>query len=86
MVIGDVDIGLKTANITTITQANMVDLCIYLLLLVVFMKLFMATKEVILVLIIEDVDLGLKRPATIIFKIAEKLLMVISPHRSVGED
>ena len=27
--------------------------------------------------IMEDVDLGLKRPATIIFKIAEKLLMVM---------
>ena len=31
---------------------------------------------VIVVLMMEDADLGLKRPATIIFKIAEKVLML----------
>ena len=36
-----------------------------MLLIVVFMKLLMAIKEVIVVMIMEDVYLGLKRPDTL---------------------
>ena len=65
MVIGEVDIGLIPANLSPITQAIMVDFCVYLLLLVVFIKVFTTMKEVIVLVMID-----LKRPATIHFKIA----------------
>ena len=41
-----------------------------------FHKIFMATKEAIEVVIMEEVDLRLMRPYTLTFKIIEKLLMV----------
>ena len=70
MVIGDVDIGLKSATIPTITQVTMVDCCIYMLLLIVFTKFFMSMKELVILVMTEDVDLGLKIPSTITFTIA----------------
>ena len=76
MVIVEVNIGLIPSNITPITQVIMVDYCIYLLLLDVFMKVFMEMKEMILVVIMEDMDLGLKIPANITFTIIEKVLVV----------
>ena len=44
MVIGDVDIFPKTYNLPPITQFTMVDFCVRLLLLVVFMKFFIKWK------------------------------------------
>ena len=73
----EVGIGLITATLIPITQVAMVDCCFYLLILVVFMKLFMPMKEAIVVVMMEDVDLGLKIPATLPFTIVEKVLMVM---------
>ena len=76
MVMGEVDIGLRPEIITPIMQLNVVDFCVYLLLLTSFKKTFMVIKEIIVVATIEDVDLGHKRPANIPFKTAEKVLIV----------
>ena len=59
MVMVDVDIGIRTATISTIIYINVVDYWVYLLLLVMFTKVLMVTKEVILVANMEVVDLGL---------------------------
>ena len=69
IVIREVYIGSRPDTITPITQVTMVDCCVYLLIIVVFMKLFTTTKYVISGVMTEDLDLGLKRPATITFKI-----------------
>ena len=69
MVIGEVDIGLRKSTITHINQESMVDCCVYLLLLFLFVNLFMEIKEVIVVVITEDAYLGIKRPATLTFTI-----------------
>ena len=69
MVVGEVDIGPRPDTLPPITQATMVYFFVHLLLLVVFMKVFMKIKEVIAVMMMEDVDLGLKRTATLPFKI-----------------
>ena len=42
-----------------------------------FVKVFMSMKEVVVVVMMEDVYLGLKRSATIPFTIVDKLLMVM---------
>ena len=73
----EVGIGLIPSNITTITQVTVVYCYVYLFLLVVFTKNSMVMTEVIVVVIMEDVDLGLKRPATIPFTIVFKVLMVV---------
>ena len=54
MVIGYVDIFPKPYNLPPITQFTMVYCCISLLLLVVFMKFFMKSKEVIVLANMED--------------------------------
>ena len=77
MVIGEVNIGTNPAFITTTTQVTMVDFCVYLLLLIFFMKLSMSMKYVIVVSMMSDVYLGLKIPATIHFTIVDKVLMVM---------
>ena len=77
IVIGEVDIGLRPATPPPINQVIMVDYFVYLLLLVMFMKFFMKMKAVILVVMMEDVYLGLKRPATLPFSITGKVLMVM---------
>ena len=69
MMIGEVYIGLGPANITPITHVTMLDCCVYMLRLIMLMYLFMATKDAILVVIMEEVDLSLNRPDTITFKI-----------------
>ena len=77
MAIVEVDKGPIPATIPPITQVNMVYFCIYLFLLVLFMKFFMKMKELILVVMMEGMDLGFKIPSDLPFKIEEKLFMVM---------
>ena len=60
MVMGEVDICLRPATIPPITQVTMIYCCPYLLIIVVFTKLFIVIQEVILVAMAEVVDLCLK--------------------------
>ena len=76
MVMGEVEIGLIPDTLPPITHMVVVYLCVSMLLLCLFTKIFMATKEAIEVVIMEEVDLRLMRPYTIPFKIIEKVLMV----------
>ena len=69
MVMGEVKIGFRPDNIPPIIQVILVDCCVYLLLIVVFAKVFMTMKEMIVSMMMEDVDLGLKIPTTLIMKI-----------------
>ena len=64
-VIVEVDLGIILDTLPPITQATMVDCCVYLLLLVLFMGVFMTVKEVTVVVMMEDVDFGLKIPSTL---------------------
>ena len=64
-VIVEVDLGIILDTLPPITQATMVDCCVYLLLLVLFMGVFMTVEEVTVVVMMEDVDLGLKIPSTL---------------------
>ena len=68
MVIGEVYIVPRPDTFTPITQVNMVDCCIYLLLLVMFMKGFITKKDMILGVTTEYLELGPKRQATFILK------------------
>ena len=68
VVMGEVNVGPRPANISPIAQVILVDVCVYLLLLFVFTKLFMSTKYVMVVVTTKDVDLGSKRTATILLK------------------
>ena len=77
MLMGEVDIGIRPSTLHPITQSTVSDCCVYLFILVVFIKLFIVIKDVIVVVTIEDVDLGLKRPATFTFTIVEKVLMMM---------
>ena len=69
MVIGEFNIGLIPDTLPPITQVNIVDCCVYLFLIVVFMILFISMKDVIAVVMIEAVYLGLKIPTTLSLKI-----------------
>ena len=44
MVIGELYLGPRTATLTNINQVTMVDFCVYMLLILVFMKVLMLTK------------------------------------------
>ena len=77
MLTGEVYIGTRTATLPPIAHMTMVYFCIYLVLLVMFMKFFMPMKHVILGVVMEDVELGHNRPSTINFTIVEKVLMVM---------
>ena len=55
----------------------MVDYCVYLFLLVLFMILSMAMKDVIVVVNMEEVDLYIKRQYTLIFNIVDDVLVVM---------
>ena len=61
MVIGEVGIGPILATITPMTQVTMVDYCLYLVLLAMLMIVFTKMEEVIAGLIIQDMEVGLKR-------------------------
>ena len=77
MVTEDVDIVLRPATLPTISQVIMLDSCVYLLLLIVFVELFMSMKEVKVVVMMQDMELGLKITATITFTITEKVLTMM---------
>ena len=77
MVMGDLDIGLRPDNIPPITHKIMLDWFVYLFLLDVSKKLFMEMEEVIVLMIMEDVYLGLNRPDTLPFTTMDKVLMVM---------
>ena len=70
VVLGYVYVGLRPATIPPITLVTMVYCCVYFLLLVVFTKVFMEKREVMVVLMMEYMDLGIKILATIPFKIS----------------
>ena len=69
IVMGEVDIGLRTATLPPINQVILLYYWYFMLLLVLLTKVFMLMKEFIVVVIIEEMDLGLKRPATLPFTI-----------------
>ena len=77
MVIGEVDIGIIPATITPRTPMTMVYFCVYLMLIFVLMKMFISMKQFIVVVITEDVDLGIKIPATLPLTTADKGLMMM---------
>ena len=56
MVIEDVDIVPITDTLTPISQVTIVDFCVYLLLLIFSLKLFMTIKEVIVVVMIQEME------------------------------
>ena len=76
MVMGEAEIGLITATLPPIIQVAMVDFWVYLLLLVLSKKVFMVTKEVIVAVIMEEADLGIKRPSDLTLKMLDKVLMM----------
>ena len=53
-VIGEVEISPTPATITPITHVTMVDSCVYLVLLVMLMIVFIKMKEVIVVAMVQD--------------------------------
>ena len=55
----------------------MLDCCVYLFLLVVFMEFLVKTKEVIVGVIMKEVDLRLKILSTLTFTIMDILSMVM---------
>ena len=77
MVMVEVDKVIRPANIPPITQVTILYCCVYLFLIYMFTKVCMVIKEVILVLIVEDVYLCLNTTYIIPFKITEKLLVVM---------
>ena len=77
MVMVDVDKVIRPANIPPITQVTILYCCVYLFLIYMLTKVCMVIKEVILVLIVEDVYLCLNTTYIIPFKITEKLLVVM---------
>ena len=77
MMIGEADIGPIPVTSLPINRVTMIDCGIYLLLLVMFMKVFMTMKEMIVGVAMKDGKLVLKIPDTLLFKITEKVLMVM---------
>ena len=59
MVMVEVRIGLRPSTLPPITQFTMLDCCVDLFLIVV-LKMFLVMKEVIAVVMTEDMDLCLK--------------------------
>ena len=77
LAMGEVDIGPRPATIPPITHVNMIDCCIYLVLLAMWMIVSMKIKEVIVGLMVQDLELGFKISDTLPFTIMEKVLMVM---------
>ena len=77
MVIVEIGIGPIIATIPPIHQVNIVDCCVYLVLLVMFTNIFMIIKPVILGLTVEVMEFGHKRVANLTFTITDKVLMMV---------
>ena len=77
IVVRDMDTCIRPATIPPITHAGVVDCCITLLIHVLLTKLHMVMRDLAQVVTMEAVDVGLKIPCTITFKIREKFLMVM---------
>ena len=77
MVVVEVYICPRPSTFPPITQVFMVYVGVYLVLLVMLMILFMKKKEVIVGVMVQDLEVGLKRSATLTFKIMDKVLIVV---------
>ena len=77
VVIGEVDIGPIPSTITPITQVAMVYFCVYLVLLVMLMIVFTKIKDVIVGVMVQYVEVGLKISATIPLTNIDKVFMVM---------
>ena len=77
MVTRKVGIGIRPSTLPPIIQVGVTNCCVNLLLQVTLTKKFMAMIGVIYMASMENTYLGLKRPSTLIFTIAEKMLMVM---------
>ena len=64
----EVDIGTRPAFINPITQVTILDCCVYLDLLVLLMIVLMKRNEVILRVMVQDMEIGIKRSATLFFQ------------------
>ena len=73
----DLDIGTRPDNITPITQVTMVDFCVYLFHIAMWIIVFIKMKNVMAGVMVKDRGLDLKRSATLTFKIMDKVLMVM---------
>ena len=71
------DICLIPAIFTPITEVVMVDCCVYLVLLVIWMIVLTKIKEVTVGVMAQDMEVDLTRSTTLTFKVMDKLLMVM---------
>ena len=65
VVIGELHICPRPATLPFINQVTMVGCCVFLVLFVMFMTVFMKINGVILRVMLEDVEVYLKRSATL---------------------
>ena len=77
VVIGEMDIGPTPPTLPPITQVIIVDCYIYLVLIAMMMILLVKMKEVIVGVVVQDVEVGLKISSTITFSIVYKVLIVM---------
>ena len=77
MLMKEVEIDIRPDTVPPIIQVVMVDCWVYLLLLFLFTDVFVVMKEMIVVVIMEEVDLGLNRLATLNLTTTEKVFMVM---------
>ena len=60
VVFGEDDTVPIPANLTPITQVNMVDCFLYLVLLAIWMILFMKMKQLVVGVMVENLEVGIK--------------------------
>ena len=72
-----VEICLRPVTLTPINQVTVIYCWVYLLLLALLIKVFMLMNEVIVVVMMEVVDLFLKRSANLLLNFLDKVLMVM---------
>ena len=77
VVVVEVYICPRPSTFPPITQVFMVYVGVYLVLLVMLMILFMKKKEVIVGVMVQDLEVGLKRSANTTLTMMYKVLMVI---------
>ena len=69
--------GPRPAIISPITQVNILDCFVYLVLFVMWMIVFIKMKEVTVWAMVQDVEVGINRSATLPFTITQKVLMAM---------